>query len=104
MATKKNSVDKEKRRNANITFGQAKRFLIEQSGVTDDIIVGCFLSNWGDKFVCGGFNKEGCRYVGNCIKISEIAYKMDSKLKKVCNIKCLQLINGGNKNEENNKG
>lgn len=92
---KRNDADEKKRRTANVTFGQAKKFLMEQSGVTDDIIAGCFLSNWGDKFVCGGFNCSGCKWVESCRKISQVAYKMDSEMKKVCNIKCLQIVNGG---------
>ena len=92
-----------KRNTANETFGQAKKLLMVQSGIKDDIIVGCFLSNWGDKFVCGGFNKEGCRWVGSCIKLSEVACTMDKSIRRACSERCWQLVNGGNKYGEKDK-
>lgn len=44
----------------------------KQKTVYDEVVIGCFLSNYGDKYVCSGFRSCGCKNFKKCEAMSKI--------------------------------
>ena len=44
----------------------------KQKTVYDEVVIGCFLSNYGDNYVCSGFRSCGCKNFKKCEAMSKI--------------------------------
>lgn len=44
----------------------------KQKTVYDEVVIGCFLSNYGDKYACSGFRSCGCKNFKKCEAMSKI--------------------------------
>ena len=44
----------------------------KQKTAYDEIVIGCFLSNYGDKNICSGFRSCGCKDLKKCEAMSHV--------------------------------
>ena len=44
----------------------------KQKTVYDEVVIGCFLSNYGGKYVCSGLRSCGCKNFKKCEAMSKI--------------------------------
>lgn len=55
-----------------LSFEEAEELLMKQIGIRDEVTVGCFLCNWGDRYICGSFNNSGCKRLEACQRMAKV--------------------------------
>lgn len=53
-------------------FEKTVEWYKNQSGVLDDDVVGCFLSNYCDRNICGRFRNSYCKNLEKCTRLSKV--------------------------------
>lgn len=47
--------------------------LKKKTGILDEVTIGCYLSNYGDRYICGRFKNESCRGLEKCTRLDKAA-------------------------------
>lgn len=59
--------------------GAGKSFIEElkrRTGVINEDVIGCYFSNYQDKYICGRFHNSGCRNLYCCNKLYEAEHNI----------------------------
>ena len=42
------------------------------AGVVNEDVIGCYLCNYGDRYVCGRFSNSSCKHLEMCVRMSKV--------------------------------
>ena len=48
------------------TFEERVQYLKQNTGIINETAIGCYLSNYNDRYICGRFHNSGCKQLMAC--------------------------------------
>ena len=63
-----------------MSFEEQLQYLQEKTHVNENII-GCYLLNYGDKYICSGCHSCGCKHLAKCKLLHSIPVTNNEEIK-----------------------
>lgn len=54
------------------SFEDCVKELKASTGITDENVIGCYLCNFNDKYICSRFSESGCRRLEACMRLDKV--------------------------------
>ena len=63
-----------------MSFEEQLQFLQDKTHINENVI-GCYLSNYGDKYICSGCHSCGCKHLTKCKLLHSIKVTNKEEIK-----------------------